>query len=151
MAYLFNGTMEVMFQHALAAYPEECCGVISGDSQKQNVHLCRNIQNRFHAEDPERFPRNGRTAYFMDRDEVEKIFASAELRGEKIIAFYHSHTNNEAYFSDIDKEAQTILGEPEFPETIQVVISVIRRRICGMKWFKWDKDDEDFVPIEEYD
>jgi proteasome lid subunit RPN8/RPN11 len=87
----------------------------------------------------------------MDRAEVEKIFSSAEGRGEKIIAFYHSHTDNEAYFSDIDKEAQTILGEPEFPETIQVVISVIGRKICGIKCFKWDKDNGDFVAIEKCD
>ncbi len=138
--------IEEICRHALETYPDECCGIVTGRRNNQNVHLCRNIQNRLHEEDPERHPRDARTAYTIDRSEAEKIFSEARNRGEDVIAFYHSHIDCEAFFSQTDKEAQTVFGEPEFPDSIHMVISVRNREIHDIKYFLWDKDRKDFIP-----
>jgi proteasome lid subunit RPN8/RPN11 len=122
---------------------------VTGDSVEQTVHFCENIQNRLHAENPESFPRDARTAYAIDRGEADEIITSTKAKGRDIIAFYHSHTDHEAYFSVTDVEAQTALGEPEFPDALHIVVSVRNRKIHDVICFQWDRGKEDFfgVPI----
>lgn len=134
-----------IYQHAVEEYPNECCGIVTGSSEKQILHRCKNIQNELHAEDPERNPRDARTAYAIDRKEADKICADAGRRGEGVLVFYHSHIDCDAYFSDTDIAAQTVFGEPEFPNALHLVVSVVERNILGMKSFKWDKGTESFV------
>lgn len=138
-------TIEQISQHSLQEYPEECCGIVTGDEHSQTVHVCENIQNRMHAEDPERYPRDARTAYVIEREEVEKIIASAKEQGVGVIAFYHSHINHEAYFSVTDVEAQTVFGEPEFPDALHIVISVMNKKIHDIKCFRWNREKQVFV------
>jgi len=138
-------TIREIYQHALEAYPEECCGIITGDGRGQTVHRCKNIQNSLHAEDPESFPRDARTAYVIDRKEFDNIIALAKRQGKEVIAFYHSHPEHEAYFSTEDVAAQTVFGEPEFPEAAHVVVSVIGGKVHDMKCYGWDGDRRDFI------
>ncbi len=144
-ALIGKKVIEKICEHALETYPEECCGIITGDSGNQTVHICQNIQNRLYAEDPEKYTRDARTAYTIERSEAERIFSLAKEQGREVIAFYHSHADNEAYFSVTDVEAQTVFGEPEFPEALHIVISVIGRKIHDIKYFKWDRDKKGFV------
>ncbi len=145
----FNkNVIEKIYQHALQTYPYECCGIVTGEKNNQTVHLCENIQNQLHAKDPERYPRDARTAYVIDRSEAEKIISSAKEQGEEIIAFYHSHTDHEAYFSEEDFAAQTVFGEPEFPYALHVVVSIMNRKVHDMKCFKWNKDIQNFTVSE---
>ncbi len=134
-----------IYQHALETYPEECCGIVTGNRDNQTAHVCQNIQNRLHLEDPEKHPRDARTAYAIERSEAESIFTRADEKGEGIIAFYHSHVDHEAYFSEMDKEVQTVFGEPEFPQAIHIVVSVRDRKIKEKKYFIWDGDKKDFI------
>jgi len=136
-----------IYQHAVKEYPHECCGIVTGSAEKQTLHQCMNIQNELHAEDPERHPRDARTAYAIDRKEADKIYADTGKRGEKVLAFYHSHIDCDAYFSDTDIAAQTVFGEPEFPDALHLVVSVADRKILGMKCFKWDRVKESFVTL----
>ncbi len=135
---LNKDVIEKIYRHAIEAYPDECCGIVTGDSDNQTVHLCKNIQNRLHAEDPVRHPRDARTAYVIDRKEFERIVSSAKEQGKEVIAFYHSHPEHESYFSEDDAAAQTVFGEPEFPGALHVVISVKSKEIHDIKCFKWD-------------
>jgi proteasome lid subunit RPN8/RPN11 len=139
---------EQIYQHALKEYPYECCGIVTMEGNNQTVHICRNIQNSLHREDPERNPRDARTAYTIDRDEVDRIYSEAKKKGEEIIAFYHSHIDCEAYFSETDKDAQTVFGEPEFPDAVHLIVAVIGGDIQGMKCYKWDKEKEVFVLLQ---
>lgn len=140
-----KNVIEKIYQHALETYPDECCGIVTGDRHNQTVHICENIQNQLHAEDPERYPRDAHTAYTIDRSKGERIYSEAKKKGEEVIAFYHSHIDCEAFFSETDKEAQTVFGEPEFPEAVHIVVSIIGKKIYGMKRFKWDRDKKDFI------
>ena len=140
--------LERIYEHALREYPDECCGIVTGTSRKQLIHLFENIQNRMHAEDPARFPRDARTAYFIDRGVFDKVIASADSQGEDVIALYHSHTEHEAYFSEDDVAAQTVFGEPEFPDAVHVVVSVMSNRIHDLKCFKWDRELKRFIVLD---
>ncbi len=136
-------------KHALQAYPEECCGVITGAGKGQTAHPCENIQNKCHADDPARFPRDARLAYTIDRDELDSIISSVREKDAEILAFYHSHPEHEAFFSEEDVAAQTVFGEPEFPDALHIVISVINREIRDMKCFKWDRTLQKFRAEDE--
>ncbi|KPK34840.1 MAG: hypothetical protein AMK70_06570 [Nitrospira bacterium SG8_35_1] len=145
---LQRNVLERIYEHALREYPDECCGIVTGTSRKQLIHLFENIQNRMHAEDPARFPRDARTAYFIDRGVFDKVIASADSQGEDVIALYHSHTEHEAYFSEDDVAAQTVFGEPEFPDAVHVVVSVMSNRIHDLKCFKWDRELKRFIVLD---
>ncbi|RJQ18664.1 MAG: hypothetical protein C4560_06975 [Nitrospiraceae bacterium] len=144
---LTKETVEAIYMHAIEIYPDECCGIITGDGHDQTVHRCENIQNRLHEEDPERYPRDARTAYVIDRKEFEGITSSAKIQGMEVIALYHSHPEHESYFSEEDVAAQTVFGEPEFPEALHVVISVKDGKVHDMKCFKWDGPSGRFYPV----
>lgn len=146
-----KAVIDEIYQHALKEYPDECCGIITGKGERQTVHRCNNIQNRLHKEDPARFPRNAHTAYTIDRSEFDTIILSAKKQGEIIIAFYHSHCDHKSYFSEEDVAAQTVFGEPEFPDTLHAVISVINRNINDIKYFRWESSLQYFVTIDKSD
>ncbi len=142
-----SSSIDEICRHAITTYPEECCGIITGYSKGQKVHFCKNIQNQLHKDDPETHPRDARTAYAIDRHEAERIFSEAKDNQEDIVAFYHSHPEHQAYFSVEDVEAQTVFGEPEFPDALQIVVSVINKKIHDIKYFKWEKEERDFVSV----
>lgn len=137
-----------IYKHALDEYPLECCGIITVSGNGQTVHLCRNIQDSLHKDDPARYPRDARTAYMIDRSEFDRIVSTAIENGGKILAFYHSHPEHEAYFSEEDHAAQTVFGEPEFPDALHVVVSVMNRTVADMRCFKWDSAVKAFRPAE---
>ena len=145
---LSKDIIEEIYEHAMKEYPDECCGMVTGDSNSQDVHLCKNIQNMLHAEDPVRFPRDARTAYVIEREEADKIISSATKQGKEIMAFYHSHTEHEAYFSEEDFAAQTVFGEPEFPYALHVVVSVRNGKVHDLKCFRWDRYKKIFTVME---
>ncbi|MGO9611571.1 MAG: Mov34/MPN/PAD-1 family protein [Dissulfurispiraceae bacterium] len=144
---LTEKAVDVISRHAIAEYPAECCGIVTGTADVQSVHQCKNKQDELHAKDPERQPRTSREAYAMDRKEAERIMRDAAIAGEKVIAFYHSHINCDAYFSQTDKDVQTVFGEPEFPDAVDVVVAVYAKRVKEIKGYLWDRGRQDFVAI----
>lgn len=133
--------------HAEEAFPEECCGVVLSDGTSDRVHRLANIQNRLHALDPETYPRTAAIAYAMDPKELERVIQQAELSGGKLKAFYHSHPDHDAYFSDEDKAFASPFGEPTFPATSQIVVSIYNRAIRQIRAFAWSEERKDFVEI----
>ena len=98
-----------------------------------------------HALDPLTYPRTAVIAYAMDPKELEK--AMGEAPGAKLKAFYHSHPNHDAYFSDEDKAFACPFGEPNFPGAAQIVVSIYGgavRRICA---YAWSDGANDFVEV----
>ncbi len=145
---LSSQTIEEISRHATAEYPSECCGMITGIGSVQRVHRLINIQDRLHALDPLTHPLDSKTAYAADRNAINRVVAEATWNGETIDAFYHSHIDCDAYFSSMDKDVQTVLGEPEFPEALQVVISVMQGNLWCIKAFRWNGTKRDFIEVE---
>ncbi len=71
----------------------------------------------------------------MDREEAERIMRDAAIAGERVIAFYHSHIDCDAFFSQTDKKVQTVFGEPEFPNVVHVVVAVYSRQVKEIKGY----------------
>lgn len=135
-------------EHALEEYPFECCGVVTGsDTHEENktVYRCENIQNRLHEENPEKHPRDARTAYYIDPGKLLKILKTMEEKSHSIRAFYHSHTDHKSYFSEEDRRRALFFGEPTYPGVKYIVVSIIGGKVEETKVFFWDDKKKDFV------
>ena len=138
-------------RHAAGDYPAECCGVLTEMEEGDGaVHPCRNIQDKLHDQDPEAHPRTSKTAYRMDDLEVHRILSGTEAASGKLRAFYHSHIDCEAYFSEEDHNAALFMGEPAYPGVVYLVVSVYGGEVKGQKVFRWRAPSESFeeVPLD---
>jgi proteasome lid subunit RPN8/RPN11 len=144
---LSNEASREICQHAEETFPEECCGIILTDGTTDYVQRLTNIQNQLHALDPQAYPRSAAIAYAMDPKELEMIIDNAALKGAKLRAFYHSHPNHKAYFSEEDKAFASPFGEPTFPETAQIVISIYHREVKEIRAYTWSEEQKDFTEV----
>lgn len=144
MLTLTHALCDALFDEAIAAWPNEACGVVIGprdDPHKQRFVRFDNLQDRLHALDPEAYPRDARTAYAMDPLRLDRMLRDAESRGEALIAVVHSHPQHPAYFSATDRVAAAPFGAPSFPEAAQLVVSVHDRVVRELRAFAWDGAD----------
>lgn len=142
---LHRETLNQIHGHAKREFPYECCGIILSGGNQEFVRVCRNIQNQRHAEDPETYTRDARTAYLMDPNDQMRVYKESETENRPIKAFYHSHPDHDAYFSDKDKEDATAWGEPTYPNAAYIVISVYNRVIKATRAYAWCVAEADFV------
>ncbi len=147
MFVLNEAALAAIAEHAKATYPEECCGVILSGDGGDEVHRLANVQDRLHATDPRTFLRDARTAYTMDPKELEAVLEEAERRGLSFKALYHSHPDHDAYFSAEDRACATPFGEPTYPDTTQVVISVMSGSVGRVAAYAWSPQAGDFVEV----
>lgn len=145
---------EEMSVHLRAAYPDEGCGLIVGPPpggaadgvERMRLIPCRNMQNEMHARDPESYPRTARRAFLIDPFEMERILQKAKKGGEVLRGIFHSHPDEDAYFSQEDKDAAVPFGDiPSFPEVEHIVVSVRKGEVREGKSFFWDPDQKDFA------
>ena len=134
---------------AVAEYPAESCGVILTRGAERRLMACRNIQNDLHARDPERYPRDARTAYYIDPVDLLRI-GRLEGEGFSVAVIYHSHIDAGAYFSETDRRNAMMGDEPTYPETTYIVTSVVDRRVDAMAAFRWDPAKKEFAPVEGF-
>ncbi len=140
--------LERMKAHALETYPDECCGVvIAKRGGGRAVVRIRNIQDEMHAQDQQRYPRTARIAYSGDPADLKAALDLAEAPGNRLFAFYHSHPDHTAYFSDEDIAQATPLGEPSYPEALQIVISVYGPDVREVKAFAWSVTRSTFEEV----
>lgn len=119
-------------QHARSSYPEECCGLLSGDERVRfrRLHRCLNDMTALHRAAPASYPCDGRVAFHIDPLEYAHIEEEANALGEHITAVYHSHVGARAYFSSVDLG---FASQPDFPFpsadhiVVAVVDGVVRR------------------------
>jgi proteasome lid subunit RPN8/RPN11 len=131
--------------HAIDAYPDECCGLVVGCADgTQTVSRIRNIQDEMHAEDPVQYPRTARIAYMGHPTDLREGLDLADGAGNRLMAFYHSHPDHEAYFSDEDVAQATPFGEPSYPDALQIVVSVYDRSVRTVKAFIWSASSQTF-------
>lgn len=148
---LSREALAVIYDHARRDYPKECCGIVygpRGQGTADRATPCENIQDRLHAEDPQRFSRDARTAYNL---EARDIFAlQKSLRGDTPAQIvYHSHVEVGSYFSDTDQAAALFDGEPAYPVEY-VVVDIQADGPRGAKQFCFDPDQKKYVEIGDY-
>lgn len=132
-------------------YPRETCGILIGPkNQKEKVsgiYPCRNVQDEYHAKDPSSFPRDSRTAYFIDPRELLRIQKEAREKGCEMRAIYHSHVDAGAYFSEEDQRIALSEGEPAYPGVSYLVVSVEGGKACEASLFAWNEDQKTFSKV----
>lgn len=100
--------MALMRQEAEDAYPSECCGFLFGPAD--DVGLLNkssaepNDADKYHAMDPETFPRTSRTYFKINELRASRTMESAAKSGHPLKVIYHSHCDAEAYFSQEDAD-----------------------------------------------
>ena len=94
--------------------------------------------------DPERHPRDARTAYFIDPKDLLAI-GRREGQGYGVDVIYHSHIDAGAYFSATDKQNALMNGEPFYPAATYVVVSVMEGKVADIRAFVWTPAARDFV------
>ncbi|MFZ1120713.1 MAG: M67 family metallopeptidase [Candidatus Binataceae bacterium] len=143
-------------------FPFECCGFIIGNDAVEGagavecadtieeVRPITNIQNRQHAEDPIAFARDARTAFLMEPREHLAVMNEIDRRRLRLSAVYHSHPDHDAYFSATDRAQACSFdpGEPDYPDTVYIVISVRAGKFARAAAFRWDPTSKDFVETE---
>ena len=124
-------------QHALESLPEECCGLIVGNALERYRRpvRCRNEMTAPHHRDPERYPRDGRAAYYMNDHDVARVRREAEEAGECVTAVYHSHIGAGAYLSALDLAHAEHAFFP-FPDADQIVVPVFERTFRDIAVFQ---------------
>jgi [CysO sulfur-carrier protein]-S-L-cysteine hydrolase len=139
--------LETVRAQAAEEYPFESCGVILSRGTERRLLRCRNAQNELHARDPQRYPRDARTAYYIDPKDLLRI-GDLERQGFGVAVIYHSHVDAGAYFSETDRRQALVGGEPAYPGTVYVVTSVLNGAVDAVAAFRWDAERRDFVQME---
>ncbi|MEM1417024.1 MAG: Mov34/MPN/PAD-1 family protein [Myxococcota bacterium] len=92
--------------HALASYPSEACGFVFGPAETaprcDEAREETNEADRYHALDPETFPRSSREYFLINGLRASRAFDEGSAAGRPLKVLYHSHCEAGAYFSDED-------------------------------------------------
>jgi len=149
LAILSDNLTAIVVQ-AEREFPYECCGFIVGDGEAEQVRPIRNIQNQKHAEDPKDHPRDARTAFLMDPKEHLTVLEEIDRKKLALKAVYHSHPDHDAYFSPTDRAQACSFdpGEPDYPDTAYLVLSVKAGKFARAAAFVWDPARKDFVETQ---
>ena len=143
-----GSVIDAIRAHCVQDYPAECCGLVTECPKgKQQVWRCRNIQDDLHQRDPRAHPRTSRTAYRMDDMQVQRVLRDTELAGSRLAAFYHSHIDCDAYFSQEDRVAAMFAEEPTFPGVSYLVFSINEGRVGGQVAFRHDDSARTFIRV----
>lgn len=141
--------LRVVFGHARAAFPAECCGWLSGPASAPDVvdaaRPCDNAQAE--GADAAIAGRTAETAYVIDGDDLFALSTSFDgPRPARVI--YHSHPNGRAYFSETDRRvARSPWGDgPNFPVQ-QLVVGIDAERVVEAALFAWSESAGDFVEV----
>jgi proteasome lid subunit RPN8/RPN11 len=133
---------------------EEACGVLegpAGDLSIDRAERVPNLANRYHAMDPEGYPRTGRTYFLIDPLKFNKRVAAAEGAGRPVKVLYHSHLDCGAYFSETDAQTALAGGDEPSYDLAFLVISVRGdgrgggAAVDDRKLFVWSHETKAFV------
>lgn len=135
-----QGVLPPIEADCVANYPNEACGLVvrTPDGTLETV-VCRNLQDRYHALDPETYVRTARAAFRLN----ERKIARLQDEGHELVAIYHSHCDAGAYFSDEDVRSAAPNGEPLYPDVGHLVVSVMGGEVRAMELFHFT--DRGFV------
>ena len=98
MIHIEPGPWRAMLEHAVEAYPNECCGAMVGaaDGDTKTVREAMRLANAFAGAQAAR--------YELRPEDLLAADSAARARGLDLIGIYHSHPDCDAYFSKTDLE-----------------------------------------------
>lgn len=120
-----------MIAHAREDAPDECCGIIAGDSDGRATKLYRAI-NAEHS--PYR--------YSVDTKDLLRIHKDADSNDWEFLVIYHSHTHTEAYPSPTD------IRLAAWPDAYYVLVSLMDESAPVVRAFRITEGLVEESPIE---
>lgn len=126
--------------HALAAYPDECCGFLIGrfsdtdGETERTIFALERARNEFRGERRRRF--------LILPEELREVERRREGSAEAVVGFYHSHPDHPARPSQYDQDHA-------WPWYSYLVIAVTAGEADGLGAFELDPDSSTFreVPL----
>ncbi len=101
-----RATLDAIYADALDCYPSESCGFVMGpadDPPRLDAAVREpNEADKYHALDPETFPRTSATYFKINELRAARAFEEGDDAGRPIKVIYHSHVDTGAYFSAED-------------------------------------------------
>lgn len=125
-------TLAAIDRDALACYPSESCGFVSGPASEplrlDEALATPNEADKYHRLDPETFPRTSREYFKINEMKAKRAFEQGEAEGRPVKVIYHSHCDCGAYFSAEDAATfasnETLMWPCAF-----IVVSVVDGRV----------------------
>ena len=137
--------LTAIYRQARAEFPNECCGFIVGSGEVSELVPCANEQDRYHAVDPENYPRTAATAYTFGFKALRQ-FTDSLTTDRPATLIYHSHPRVGAYFSDEDTRAALSAGW-----TVNyLVVDVQDTEIRGAVLFRRHTSEPRFVEVARF-
>jgi proteasome lid subunit RPN8/RPN11 len=116
----------------VAAYPNECCGILIGSDWQRKVDRIVAMANAF---DPqERYHR-----FSIDPLLLAGAEESAAAEGKAVIGFYHSHPDHPARPSEYDRT-----HVPPWNFYSHVIVAIEKKRPAAMTCWVFNEDTEQF-------
>ena len=148
--------LAAIYAHAVAAFPDECCGYLVGRSPGavDAAVPCRNAQSD--GDHPVAPERGADAGFVIAGDELFRFARSFDgERPARIV--YHSHTNGRAYFSAVDRR---VAAGPAYPVQ-HVVIGVAHPApaaaareaspsVTEVAQFAWSEAEGDYVEVARW-
>lgn len=109
--------MQAIFDHCIAGFPNEACGILAGNGERvEKVYLMMNAKP-------------GPAYYEMDPEEQFRVLKDIRRTGLAMIGVFHSHPAGRAYPSRVDIEKAYWPGTelPNYPDTVHVIVSLLDR------------------------
>lgn len=138
-----RAALEVIRAHAAAEFPKESCGWLSGplaawdllDEATAGV----NEADRYHALDPEQFPRTSRDYFRLSNKDFDRARKAADATSRPVKVVYHSHCDSARpgfpagdYFSGEDAETFARDGQLWVPCAF-IVVGVVGGEVLGQR------------------
>ena len=136
---------------ARAAYArdEEACGYLRGPGDDallaDELVVLPNLANRYHAVDPETYPRTGRTYFLIDPMKFARAVREGAEAARPVKILWHSHLDVGAYFSETDAAAALMGGDAPAYDLFYLVTSVRAGAVDDHRLFAWDAAARAFV------
>ena len=122
--------VEQIEREGVAAYPNECCGLLVG--KDRNVERIVPMPNVF---DPvERFHR-----FTIDPLTLAKVDDEASRQGKAVIGFYHSHPDHPARPSEYDRT-----HVPPWSFYSHVIVAIEKGKPAAMTCWVFNEETEQF-------
>jgi proteasome lid subunit RPN8/RPN11 len=146
---LAKNLYDEMRNHALEAFPEECCGFVLLDVENdcEVVRRIRNVATERHQKDPGNFPRDGKDGYIMDERELLEINRMIENQDWELRGIYHSHPNGKAYFSKEDEARAKLWDEPIYPEAVYIVLGTDGHQVTAISGHQWNAERMEYEDV----
>jgi proteasome lid subunit RPN8/RPN11 len=124
-----------MVRHALACYPRECCGILLGtlDGDHRTITHALACENIYQGDQSDRFELNPK-----DQFEAQRLARKESL---EVIGFFHSHPDEDSYFSATDLANS-------WPWYTNIVLSIRQGKFNEAKAFRANDTQTESTPEE---